>query len=287
LPPAGAATAPIVFLAPTFTYQIYGNHQRGNVDDAFRARQAAWGAYPWNAEQHAEYGASTYNTHPDGSGICYSSLRRPLLTMRPGYITYFDDRGSGLRHFPADTHLIDWLTVKAIPFDVITDHDLDREGAALLQPYRAVVTGSHPEYHTPNTLNALQDYIIGGGRLAYLGGNGFYWRIAKSPATRMSSKSAAPKGVSAPGRASRASITTCWMADMAVCGAAMAGRLRCCAASAFPRKGCSRDRTTGACRTRQTRALRGSSRALTTAHRDRQFPFVIWKTDTRTPLVPS
>ena len=183
LPPAGAAAAPIVFLAPTFTYQIYGNHQRGNVDDAFRARQAAWGAYPWNAEQHAEYGASTYNTHPDGSGICYSSLRRPLLTMRPGYITYFDDRGSGLRHFPADTHLIDWLTVKAISFDVITDHDLDREGVVLLQPYRAVVTGSHPEYHTPNTLNALQDYIIGGGRLTYLGGNGFYWRIAKSPAT--------------------------------------------------------------------------------------------------------
>jgi hypothetical protein len=35
LPPAVAATAPIVFLAPTFTYQIYGNHQRGNVDDAF------------------------------------------------------------------------------------------------------------------------------------------------------------------------------------------------------------------------------------------------------------
>jgi N,N-dimethylformamidase len=51
----------------------------------------------------------------------------------------------------------------------------------LLRPYRAVVTGSHPEYHTPNTLNALQDYVGGGGRLAYLGGNGFYWRIANSP----------------------------------------------------------------------------------------------------------
>jgi N,N-dimethylformamidase len=102
--------------------------------------------------------------------------------MRPGYITYFDDRGSGLRHFPADTHLIDWLTVKSIAFDVITDHDLDREGTALLQPYRAVLTGSHPEYHTPNTLNALQDYISDGGRLAYLGGNGFYWRIATSQA---------------------------------------------------------------------------------------------------------
>ena len=181
LPPACTATAPIVFLASTFTYQIYGNHQRRSVDDAFRARQAGWHAYPWNADQHPEYGASTYNKHPDGTGICYSSLRRPLLTMRSGYITFLDNRGSGVRHFPADTHLIDWFTVKGIAFDVITDHDLDREGAALLRPYRAVVTGSHPEYHTPNSLGALQDYVDGGGRLAYLGGNGFYWRVATSP----------------------------------------------------------------------------------------------------------
>jgi len=179
-PQAGTATAPIVFLASTFTYQVYGNHRRSSVDDAFRARQAEWNAYPWNADDHPEYGASTYNKHPDGSGICYSSLRRPLLTMRPGYITFFDTRGSGVRHFPADTHLIDWLTIKGVAFDVVTDHDLDCEGAAPLRLYRAVVTGSHPEYHTPNTLGALQDYVDGGGRLAYLGGNGFYWRVATS-----------------------------------------------------------------------------------------------------------
>jgi N,N-dimethylformamidase len=184
LPPKGAAAGekPLVFLASTFTYQIYGNHRRGNTDAEFHARQEAWGAYPNNADQHPEYAASTYNVHVDGSGVCYSSQRRPLLTMRPGYITYFDKRGSGLRHFPADTHLIDWLTVKGYDFDIVTDHDLDREGVALLEPYRAVVTGSHPEYHTPNTLNALQDYLNGGGRLAYLGGNGFYWRIGNSSA---------------------------------------------------------------------------------------------------------
>ncbi|MBV9587196.1 MAG: N,N-dimethylformamidase large subunit [Alphaproteobacteria bacterium] len=182
LPPRGRTSALIAFLASTFTYQVYGNHRRGNVDDAFRERQTDWGAYPWNADDHPEYAGSTYNTHPDGSGVCYSSLRRPLLTMRPGYVTYFERRGSGLRHFPADTHLVDWLTVKGIDFDVITDHDLDREGVALLQPYRAVVTGSHPEYHTPNTLNALQGYVDGAGRLAYLGGNGFYWRVANSAA---------------------------------------------------------------------------------------------------------
>jgi len=62
----------------------------------------------------------------------------------------------------------------------VTDHDLDREGDALLRPYRVVVTVSHPEYHTPNTLEALQKYVDSGGRLAYLGGNGFYWRIAIS-----------------------------------------------------------------------------------------------------------
>src|SRR5262249_57079403 len=95
-------------------------------------------------------------------------------TMRPGYITFFDARGSGVRHFPADTHLLDWLRVKRIAFDVITDHDLDREGAALLRPYRAVATGSHPEYHTPNTLDALHHYVNGGGRLAYIRGHGFY-----------------------------------------------------------------------------------------------------------------
>ena len=72
--------------------------------------------------------------------------------------------------------------MKGIAVDVVTDHDLDREGVALLKPYRAVVTGSHPEYHTPNTLNAFQDYVDAGGRLAYLGGNGFYWRIATSAA---------------------------------------------------------------------------------------------------------
>jgi N,N-dimethylformamidase len=43
------------------------------------------------------------------------------------------------------------------------------------------MTGTHPEYHTANTLDALQSYIdTKGGRLMYLGGNGFYWRVALS-----------------------------------------------------------------------------------------------------------
>lgn len=182
LPPRGTATASVAFLASTFTYQAYANHARFNFDDALRARADDWGATPHNPQDHPEYGGSTYNRHPDGTGISLSSLRRPMLTLRPGYLTFHDARGSGLRHFSADSHLTDWLDATGQAFDVITDHDLHTEGVALLARYRCVLTGSHPEYHTLETLDALQAYVGAGGRLCYLGGNGFYWRIAVSAA---------------------------------------------------------------------------------------------------------
>lgn len=178
LPPKGEARAPVAFLASTFTYQAYANHQRGNADAAYKARVAAWGAYPHNPDDFPIYAGSTYNLHPDGSGVSFSSRLRPILTMRPGFLTFNDARGSGLRHYPADTHILAWLEAKGIDFDVITDEDLHEEGLDLLKPYRVVMTGSHPEYHTLRTLDALRDYTRGTGRLMYLGGNGFYWRIA-------------------------------------------------------------------------------------------------------------
>lgn len=179
LPPRGTVTAPVAFLASTFTYQAYANHARKNCDEAYRARRAAWGAYPHNPQEHADYGYSTYNRHPDNSGVSLSTRLRPILTWRPGFLTFDDARGSGLRHYPADTHLIAWADALGIPMDIITDEDLDNEGVELLRGYKVVLTGSHPEYHTVGTLDALQDYVGTGGRLCYLGGNGFYWRVAR------------------------------------------------------------------------------------------------------------
>ncbi|MEJ1978530.1 MAG: N,N-dimethylformamidase beta subunit family domain-containing protein [Acetobacteraceae bacterium] len=180
LPPRGTVQAPVAYLAATFTYQAYANHMRGNLDAPFRERVRAWGATPNHPDDHSDYSHSLYNRHPDGTGLSLSSLRRPVLTLRPGFLTFNDAKGSGLRHFTADSHLTDWLEATGQDFDVITDHDLDREGVGLLEGYAVVLTGSHPEYHTPRTLDALQDYVGGGGRLVYLGGNGFYWRIANS-----------------------------------------------------------------------------------------------------------
>ena len=180
-PPTGAPKSSIALLASTFTYQAYFNHARGNCDEVYRARARDWGAYPHNPDDYPLYGRSTYNKHPDGHGVAFSSRLRPALTMRPGFLTFVDAQGSGLRHYPADSHLTAWLDAKGLPYDVVTDEDLDDEGLELLRPYRTVLTGSHPEYHTGGMLDALRDYTLGGGRLAYLGGNGFYWRIARSP----------------------------------------------------------------------------------------------------------
>jgi N,N-dimethylformamidase len=181
LPAPGPRRADIVFLAPTFTYQAYGNHARGNSDGAYRDRVRDWGAYPFNPDDYPIYGRSTYNRHTDGSGVAFSSRLRPLLTIRPGFMTFCEKGdGSGLRHYSADFHLLSWLETRGYKFDVVTDEDLHAEGQSLLSPYKVVLTGSHPEYHTAQTLDALKQYVHAGGHLAYLGGNGFYWRIGRS-----------------------------------------------------------------------------------------------------------
>jgi N,N-dimethylformamidase len=190
VPPRGTATAKVAVLVSTYTYAVYGNHARPEwmVDPAWRAalvaQNAEWGAYAHNPGQHRDYGLSTYNVHADGSGIGIVSWRRPMLNLRLGYVTYPYPaiRGSGLRHYPADSHLLMWLAHAGHAVDLITDDELHHEGLDILRRYKAVVTGSHPEYHTPRMLDALQAYRDSGGRLVYLGGNGFYWKIAQDPA---------------------------------------------------------------------------------------------------------
>ena len=96
---------------------------------------------------------SLYSFHSDGSGACYASRLRPLTNMRPKRVETW--QGVELVHqFNADLHL---------------------EGSELLAPYQVVITGSHPEYWSEQMLDGLETYLGKGGRLMYLGGNGFYW----------------------------------------------------------------------------------------------------------------
>jgi len=180
-PPRGQQAARLCVLISTFTWTVYGNHARPDYNATWQDKIKRWNAYPWNPAAFRHYGLSTYNFHSDGSGICHSSHLRPLFNLRPGYLTFGASECSGLRHFQADSHLTAWLEAKDYDYDVITDEALHEEGAELLTPYAAVTTGTHPEYHTRETLDALQTYRDQGGHLAYLGGNGFYWRVALHP----------------------------------------------------------------------------------------------------------
>ena len=101
-----------------------------------------------------------------------------LLAMRPKVST------RNPWQFIADTHLTDWLEVKGFKVDVITDQDLHFEGAALLTPYKVVLTGTHPEYYSQQMLDAVKGYLSNGGRLMYMGGNGFYWITPMDPTGR-------------------------------------------------------------------------------------------------------
>lgn len=180
-PRPGTSSAKIVFLVPTASYLAYSNAMSA-FDSA--ESQSIIGhtpvlqrgdVYGW---EHPEIGYSAYDLHSDGSGICYTSARRPILNMRPRYKSY---TGSSLWQFPGDLCLIDWLEEKGYEYDVVTDQDLHREGADLLRPYRVVLTGSHPEYTSAPMLDAIETYVAGGGRLMYLGANGFYWIVSFHP----------------------------------------------------------------------------------------------------------
>lgn len=186
-PPAGAPTAEIAFLVPTLTYMAYANERLlaravelfGDAGEEIVAEAASL-MEPADRylEAHPELGSSLYDVHTDGSGVCYSSRLRPIPNIRPRY--RFWDIGAPER-FAADLYLVDWLDRKQFAYDAITDEDVHEDGLELLRPYRVVLTGCHPEYWTAAMMDALEAYLAQGGRLMYLGGNGFYWVTTIDP----------------------------------------------------------------------------------------------------------
>jgi N,N-dimethylformamidase len=175
-PPRGTTTAKLAFLVSTVTYMAYSNyrwmlHQRySEVTETFWTTLDKGDVF---LHEHPEFGLSTYDTHSDGSGVRYASRLRPVLNMAPK---------TPLWSFNADTFILSWLEKKGIAYDIITDEDLHAEGVGLLEPYHAIVTGTHPEYYTTPMWDGLRAYLARAGRLAYLGGNGFIWRCALSDA---------------------------------------------------------------------------------------------------------
>ena len=173
-PPQGESRAAIALVASTATYMSYANtHIKF---DSLNTENLYESLTPISEDElylneHRELGLSHYDTHADGSGVFYASRLRPMLNFRPGLYTF---------NYLNDTHVVAWLAARGFEFDIVTDEDIHAEGADLLSRYRVVITGSHPEYTSTRMWDAFDDYQRTGGRHMYLGGNGFYWRIAFS-----------------------------------------------------------------------------------------------------------
>ncbi len=170
-----------VFLAPTCAYIAYANHaEHITAREAERTigRLLQFGHADLYLYAHPELGGSLYDSHLDGSGVCTSSRLRPVLNFSPRYHSWVGAHGSGLWQYNADTHLLDWLEHQGVEYDVVTDEDLHYDGYKLLKDYRVVLTGTHPEYHSTAMWDAMKTWLDRGGRLMYLGANGWYWRVA-------------------------------------------------------------------------------------------------------------
>ncbi len=173
LPARAAPKAKVAFLASTATYLAYANELLVlPLGDLLGAKPRILPEEQLLVD-HPEFGASLYQPHADGSGVHFSSYLRPTTNWRPGGRVWC---------LNADFDVIRWLRSTGEAFDVITDDALQREGEALLSDYRVVVTGTHPEYTSERMRESMEAFLEGGGRFMYLGGNGFYWKVAHSDA---------------------------------------------------------------------------------------------------------
>lgn len=165
----------------TFTYLAYANERLSfdaQIAQAIVAHTPVISADDIEYNKLQEFGLSTYDHHSDGAGVCYSSWKRPIINMRPGY------RMAGMTFpwaLPADLSLLWWLEHAGYDYDLITDHDVHREGVAAMRPYKTVLNVTHPEYYSEGMLDATEQYLTEGGRMMYLGGNGYYWVTSACP----------------------------------------------------------------------------------------------------------
>jgi len=85
-PPRGGPRARAAFLASTATYLCYSNYRmrmRPGPAELFIGALPIVDTTDLLLMHHPELGASTYDTHSDGSGVCHVSRLRPIVNVRP------------------------------------------------------------------------------------------------------------------------------------------------------------------------------------------------------------
>lgn len=182
--PNPASTAKVAMVLSTFAYLAYANEHMWDqsrssamvVPDGINALEMDQDYQ--RMVKRSDLGLPVYDVHRDGSGCTFSTTRRPILNIHPGYVHWTLNRP---REFSADLLMIGFLERSKIPYDIITDHCLHVKGRATTSQYSTLITGCHPEYPSLQTLNAYTDFAKSGGNIMFLRGNGFYWVSETDP----------------------------------------------------------------------------------------------------------
>ena len=110
---------------------------------------------------------------------------RPLAFERPEHGNHIFDNspwdGSSIRDpiqgraqcglAPGEWRLLGWLESQGFEYDYYSDAQL-HDGTLQLESYDVLLLGVHPEYWTREMFRRVEEWVHGGGRLMYLGGNG-------------------------------------------------------------------------------------------------------------------
>lgn len=117
---------------------------------------------------------SCYRDHQAGQPTYKLGLKLPWPAAGPNK-TYINTRYSHLLRGERFLHL--WLDRHGYEFDVITDHDLDRN-PEILEGYQAVVLNGHSEYWSIPAYEGLDNYLKSGGSALVMSGNTMFWRVS-------------------------------------------------------------------------------------------------------------
>jgi N,N-dimethylformamidase len=152
----------VTLLIPTLTWQAYGNLGR---------------------DPHIWPGRSHYSQHRDGSPVQITTMWRPCQTFAPSSRLEVD-AADGFASDDVVAHLLMadlyadyWLNQQG-PHGVIDDRDVHFDG---LDGVDVLVLSAHPEYWTPQMLDAAEGLLARGGNVLCLGANAMYWVTLMHP----------------------------------------------------------------------------------------------------------
>jgi hypothetical protein len=149
----GEGRVPLLYKIPLATYHAYN--------------RTGGGCFYVNPSQSQTPPGSKVSLHRPGGGIGGATH---------GAIDYYN--GSSPRQTFAhwDAPFIRWLLRNGYAAEFCTDLDI-HEDPRLCARYRLLLSVGHDEYWTETTRDRVEDFIAGGGNLAFFGANVCWWRI--------------------------------------------------------------------------------------------------------------